>query len=243
MPQISERQVLLILCGRSWQVICWLLSPVFKHNSKAMNCHGNSQSYIMMERITQTPFHNYYPILFLQQVGCPVSWGCRIHWRHHCWGQDPPPKCVLDMTLNKNDGEVPIMQEVWGMQSTSSLPLLPDPLWAGVVAPDRVLSMGQIELNCVLMLNWIDWNRSVLKFMLNWIVWKRTVLCIIVDTALITYNGWFAKKPNQINRSALKFISTWVSEKYSNILVCASLWCVYYMTKAVQAMEDIHRGR
>ena len=25
--------------------------------------------------------------------------------------------------------------------------------WPGVVAPDRVLSMGQIELNCVLMLN------------------------------------------------------------------------------------------
>ena len=32
------------------------------------------------------------------------------------------------------------------MQSTSLLPSLPDPLWPGVVAPDRVLSMGQIEL-------------------------------------------------------------------------------------------------
>ena len=36
------------------------------------------------------------------------------------------------------------------MQSTPSLPSLPGPLWPGVVAPDRVLSMGQIELNCVL---------------------------------------------------------------------------------------------
>ena len=26
------------------------------------------------------------------------------------------------------------------------LPLLPSPLWPGVVAPDSVLSMGQIEL-------------------------------------------------------------------------------------------------
>ena len=33
------------------------------------------------------------------------------------------------------------------MQSTPSLPLLPGPLWPGVVAPDRVLSMDQIELN------------------------------------------------------------------------------------------------
>ena len=32
------------------------------------------------------------------------------------------------------------------MQSTSSLPLLPGPLWLGVVGLDRVLSMGQIEL-------------------------------------------------------------------------------------------------
>ena len=43
--------------------------------------------------------------------------------------------------------------EVWGMQSTSSLPSLPGQLWPRVVAPDRVLCMGEIELNYVLMLN------------------------------------------------------------------------------------------
>ena len=31
------------------------------------------------------------------------------------------------------------------MWNTPSLPLLPGPLWPGVVVPDRVLSMGQIE--------------------------------------------------------------------------------------------------
>ena len=36
------------------------------------------------------------------------------------------------------------MLELWGMRSTLSL--LPGSLWPGVVAPDRVLSMGQIEL-------------------------------------------------------------------------------------------------
>ena len=45
------------------------------------------------------------------------------------------------------------MLEFWGMQSTASLPVLPGARWPGVVALDRVLSMGQIELICVLMLN------------------------------------------------------------------------------------------
>ena len=39
------------------------------------------------------------------------------------------------------------------MQSTLSLPLLSGPLW--VVAPDRVLSMGQIELLDI----WIEYKQ------------------------------------------------------------------------------------
>ena len=83
------------------------------------------------------------------------------------------------------------------MRSTPSLPSLSGPLWPGVVVPDKVLLMGQTELKCVLMLNWIAWNRTVLTFklctytklnclkrkgfcMLNWIVWNRTVLIFTV---------------------------------------------------------------
>ena len=44
------------------------------------------------------------------------------------------------------------MLELWEMQSSPSLLLLPSLLWPRVVTPDRVLSMGQIELNQVLML-------------------------------------------------------------------------------------------
>ena len=51
------------------------------------------------------------------------------------------------------DGEDPVMLELLGMWRTLLLPSLPAPLWPGVVALDRVLSLGQIELNCVLMLN------------------------------------------------------------------------------------------
>ena len=48
------------------------------------------------------------------------------------------------MTLKSSDGEAPAL-EICGMQSTSSLSLLQDPHWTGVVVPDRVLFMGQIE--------------------------------------------------------------------------------------------------
>ena len=39
------------------------------------------------------------------------------------------------------------MLELWGIQSIPSLSLLPGPLWPGVVAPDRVLSVAQITFN------------------------------------------------------------------------------------------------
>ena len=39
------------------------------------------------------------------------------------------------------------------MRNTTLLPSPTGSLWPGVLAPDRVKSMGEIELNCVLMLN------------------------------------------------------------------------------------------
>ena len=39
------------------------------------------------------------------------------------------------------------------MQNTSLLPSLPGPHCSGMEVPDRVLSLGKIELNCVNMLN------------------------------------------------------------------------------------------
>ena len=83
----------------------------------------------------------------------------------------------------QSDGEAPVMLKLWGMQSTPLSPLLPCPLWFGVVAPDGVISIGQIELNCVLQFNWIDWNITVLTFKLciyaNQTVWNRTVYIYI----------------------------------------------------------------
>ena len=60
-------------------------------------------------------------------------------------GLEPPDKCPRYDT-NQSDSEASLMLEIWGMHSTPSLLSLPDPLWPGEVAPDRVLSICQIGL-------------------------------------------------------------------------------------------------
>ena len=52
----------------------------------------------------------------------------------------------------------------WVTELASGVPV--SPLWlyiyrSGVVAPDRLLSMGQIEINCLLKLNWIAWDGTI----------------------------------------------------------------------------------
>ena len=49
----------------------------------------------------------------------------------------------------QTDGKARVLLALWVML------LLPGQLWSGVEAPIRVLSMDQIEQNCVPMLNWI----------------------------------------------------------------------------------------
>ena len=54
---------------------------------------------------------------------------------------DLPNECP-GYDTKQSDGEVSAVLELWGMRSTPSLPSLPGPLWPGVLAPDRALSMG-----------------------------------------------------------------------------------------------------
>ena len=62
------------------------------------------------------------------------------------------PSAII-LHILESDGEASVMLELCGMWSTPSVTSLLGPHCPGVVAPDRVLSIGQIELNCVLMLN------------------------------------------------------------------------------------------
>ena len=102
-----------------------------------------------------------------QIYGCPVDWGCRIHRLHLCRGVRPCLVCSRYDTKQSN-GQVPVLMELWGMQSTPSLPSLPGSFWPGVVAPNRILSVGQIKLNCSF--ESLLFLRLNCVFMLNWSV-------------------------------------------------------------------------
>ena len=102
----------------------------------------------------------------------------------HNLSADHPKECPGYMT-QKSDGRVPVMLELWGMQSTPLLPSLLGPLWPRMVVPNRVLSSGQVQIICVLMLHWIVWNRIFRHLncvlMLNWIAWIGTVFACSIE--------------------------------------------------------------
>ena len=66
-----------------------------------------------------------------------VKTGCNWSSRGVQRGNTPPNECPGNDT-KQSDGEAPVMLELWRMQCTPLLPLLPSPFWPGVVAPDWV---------------------------------------------------------------------------------------------------------
>ena len=76
-----------------------------------------------------------------------VVWGCRINRLPPCRGVRPPtrPNKCPGYDIKPSDGET-LDLELWGMWSTLFLTSLPGTHWLGVVALDRILSMGLIEL-------------------------------------------------------------------------------------------------
>ena len=104
-------------------------------------------------------------IFAITTKNCPVGWGCRIHQMLLCRGGKKPPlhhECPRFDT-KQSDGGVPVILELWGMQSTPAFPSLPGLLCLRVVAPDRVLSIGQIGLSREFLLNWTVWNKTIFK--------------------------------------------------------------------------------
>ena len=133
-------------------------------------------------------------IVFLPHINCPVGWGCRT-LRLLLWRGVRLPQRVSWYDTIRSHGEIPVIWEIRGIRSTLSLTSLPGPLWLGVVASDRIIYMGQIDVNRVLMLKIIAWNWTALTSklhtsaklncskwncycMLNWIVWNRNVFDI-----------------------------------------------------------------
>ena len=111
-----------------------------------------------------------------RRIFCPVWCGWSIYQLLVCIGvRPPPPKNCHRYDTKQSAGKVLVMLDLWGMWSNPSLPLLQ--------GYSRVLSMGQIEQNWLLMLNWIVCNKNCFKIsssvnkkiailILNWIVWN-----------------------------------------------------------------------
>ena len=77
----------------------------------------------------------------------PVSRSCRINWLHLCREvrSHPYNECP-GYDIKQSDDEAPVILELWGMWTTPHIAIVPRSTLARVVAPDRVLSKGQIEL-------------------------------------------------------------------------------------------------
>ena len=128
-------------CGKQWYlwdgyVLLWILFT-------DMHAYTHILKHTYFLSIHVYTKHN---ITTVKNCVSPVGWGCRIHRLHLCKEVRPPfanecPRYATELY----DGESAVMLEFWGMWSTS-LSLLPGPLWPRVVAPDWVL---WVKYNCL----------------------------------------------------------------------------------------------
>ena len=71
----------------------------------------------------------------VEYTNCISAGGGGVDSSNECPGYD----------TKQSDGEAPVILELLRIWSTPLLPSLQGLLWPGLVAPDKVLSMGQIE--------------------------------------------------------------------------------------------------
>ena len=88
----------------------------------------------------------------------PVGWDCSIQWLYLYSGVRPATNECPWYDIKQSDGEALVMMDIWGIQNIPSLSSFAGQLWLGVVEPDLVLPMGQLELNSILKLNWLKYN-------------------------------------------------------------------------------------
>ena len=113
--------------------------------------------------------HNFSFKWQLTQLGLKNIWSASLQrGKTH-------PECPR-YDIKPSDDVAPAL-EIWGMWCTPLLPLLPGPLRSGVVAPDRVLSMGQIELFDYL--NWVQTNHWCLieLLVIHSNTWNHSTVC------------------------------------------------------------------
>ena len=115
----------------------WINCTMIFHPRNVFGCFHS-----LLAQIVKQKFPNW-TMLHVHLCNLQIIHTQWLPWLHLCRGVNPPPpKRVSWYDTKQSDGEVPVMLGVWGIRSTPSLALLLGPLWSGVVAPDRALSMG-----------------------------------------------------------------------------------------------------
>ena len=103
--------------------LCWSLAHL-------MQCRPDELSWTWTQTWVQAWMLDY-----------SLKWTARSSAIQMCLSQSAGAVEYTDCTsaecpgydTKQSDHEVPVMLGLWGMQSTPSLPLLPGPLWAGMV--------------------------------------------------------------------------------------------------------------
>ena len=71
---------------------------------------------------------NWIIKLFLHLTLCIAHLAGAVEYTEFISAESKTPNECSGYDSKQSDGEVPVMLELWGMQSTPSLPLLPGPL-------------------------------------------------------------------------------------------------------------------
>ena len=112
-----------------------------------LNLLKGTESFQPNQKMNNLAWGAFY-INSYKPVDHKVSWPSRLRLQNTLIASlqkgKIPAKSVLDMTLNNLMHLASVMLELWGMWSTPSLPSLPGTLCLRIVAPGRILSMGQI---------------------------------------------------------------------------------------------------
>ena len=124
----------------------WKLSDKKSYWVILIGCNPISGYFMPRSQRIAFTVHSYFSVLWIHLSVSffflhTVLLNTNNFWTDVFWPIGLTGQSVLDMTLNNLMAKL----QIWRMWSMPSLPLLPGSYWLGVVAPDRVLSLGQIE--------------------------------------------------------------------------------------------------
>ena len=104
--------------------------------ASALNIFPSLRNYFRISITSYLNNRHIYLSIYLS-IYLILYWDCRIYRLLLCRGVIPPHNECPVYDTKQSDDEIPVMLELWEMQSTPSLLSLLGPLWPGGVAPDK----------------------------------------------------------------------------------------------------------